>query len=168
MLRSSVARWLALGLALGAFGCRAPEPQEELDVRDVETYWAIDPSASGTQYMAPVVRFTLHNRRDHPQGSIQATATFHRKGEESPWGSDWRQVTTSRKPLAGKGDVLVELKSDARYSSTGTPDSMFQHQLFKDASVEAFVRVGSSRFVSLVKADIDRRIGSKTVQDFVR
>jgi hypothetical protein len=138
-------------------------------VREVETYWAIDPSASGSQYMAPVVRFKLHNRRDHPQGSIQATATFRRRGEEAQtWGSDWRQVTTSRKPLAANGDVLVELKSDARYYSAGTPDSMFQHELFKDASVEAFVRVGSSAWISLVKADIDRRIGSKTVQDFVR
>jgi hypothetical protein len=159
----------ALGAALGTAACKAADPHEELEVRDVETYWAIDPSASGTHYMAPVLRFKLHNRRHHPQGSIQATATFKRKGEESlTWGSDWRQITTSRKPLAADADVLVELKSDARYYSTGTPESMFQHELFKDASVEAFLRVGSSGWVSLVKADIDRRVGSKSVQDLVK
>jgi hypothetical protein len=160
---------MALGTVLGSSACRTPDPHEELEVRDVETYWAIDPSASGTQYMAPVVRFKLHNRRHHAQGSIQATATFKRKGEEAQtWGSDWRQITTSRKPLGPDGDVLVELKADARYYSTGTPESMFQHELFKDASVEAFLRVGSSGWVSLVKADIDRRVGSKSVQDFVK
>jgi hypothetical protein len=38
----------------------------------------------------------------------------------------------------------VVLKSDSRYYLTGTPESMFRHELFKDAHVEFFAKVGSS------------------------
>lgn len=156
---------LALPLVVGLVACRAPDPRVELEVRDLETYWAIDPARGDTQYLAPVVRFVLHNKGGKPQPSIQATATFRRKGEENlSWGSDWRQVTPSSKPLQAGQDVPVELKSDARYYSTGAPASMFEHKLFKDATVEVFVRIGSSGWAKLAAADVERRIGSKSVQ----
>lgn len=156
---------LALPLLLCVAACRAPDPRQELDVRDLETYWAVDPAKGETQYLAPVVRFRLHNKGGKPQQSIQATATFRRKGEESlTWGSDWRQVTPSSKPLLPGQEVFVELKSDARYYSTGDPGSMFRHQLFKDATAEVFVRIGSSGWVKMAAGGVERRIGSKDVQ----
>lgn len=134
-------------------------------MRDLETYWAVDPARGETQYLAPVVRFRLHNKGGKPQQSIQATATFRRKGEESlTWGSDWKQVTPSSKPLLPGREVFVELKSDARYYSTGDPASMFQHELFKDASAEVFVRIGSSGWIKMAAGGVERRIGSKDVQ----
>jgi len=156
---------LALPLLASLLSCRAPDPKRELDVRELETYWAIDPAKGETQYMAPVVRFRLHNKGAKPQPAIQATATFRRKGEDTvTWGSDWKQVTPSSKPLAPGQEVFVELKSDARYYSTGFPASMFEHSLFKDATVEVFVRIGSSEWTKLAVADVERRIGSKAVQ----
>jgi hypothetical protein len=111
------------------------------------------------------VRFRLRNKGGQPQPSIQATATFRRKGEEAlTWGSDWKQVTPAGSPLLAGREVAVELKSDARYYSTGVPASMFQHELFKDATVEVFVRVGSSGWVKMAAAEVERRIGSKDVQ----
>jgi hypothetical protein len=155
----------ALPLLLGLAACRAPDPQRELDLRGLETYWAVDPARGETQYLAPVVRFRLHNKGGKPQQSIQATATFRRKGEESvTWGSDWKQVTPAGKPLAAAAEVAVELKSDARYYSTGAPESMFQHELFKDAAVEVFVRIGSSGWAKMAAVAVERRIGSKDVQ----
>ena len=134
-------------------------------MRGLETYWAVDPTRGQTQYLAPVVRFHLRNKGGKPQQSIQATATFRRKGEESvSWGSDWKQVTPSGKPLLADREVAVELKSDARYFSTGDPESMFQHELFKDATVEVFVRVRSSGWVKMAATLVERRIGSKDVQ----
>jgi hypothetical protein len=156
---------LAFPLLLCLVACRAPDPRQELELRGLETYWAVDPSRGETRYLAPVVRFSLHNKGGQPQQSIQATATFRRKGEESlTWGSDWKQVTPSSKPLMAGQDVPVELKSDARYYSTGPPASMFEHKLFKDATVEVFVRIGASAWTKLAAADVERRIGSKTVQ----
>lgn len=156
---------LALPLLASLVACRTPDPKQELEVRDLETYWAVDPSRGETRYLAPVVRLRLHNKGGKPEQSIQATATFRRKGEESlTWGSDWKQVTPSSKPLLAGQDAFVELKSDARYYSTGDPGSMFEHKLFKDATVEVFVRVGSSGWVKMAAADVERRLGSKGVQ----
>ena len=158
-------RLLALPILLSAAACHTPDPKLELDVNGVETYWAVDPAKGETQYLAPVVRLRLRNKGGKPQQSIQATATFRRKGEETlTWGSDWKQVTPSSKPLLPDQEVFVELKSDARYYSTGAPESMFRHDLFKDATVEVFVRIGSSGWVKMAAADVERRIGSKSVQ----
>jgi hypothetical protein len=79
------------------------------------------------------------------------------------WGSDFRQVASRREPLAPGQATLVVLKSDARYHSTGTPESMLRHSLFKDTRVEFFIRVGSSGWVSFGKADVERRIGAREV-----
>lgn len=164
-MRAPSAAVLAL-LVLTSGACRAPEPRAELELTDVETYWVIDSALGMTEYIAPAVRFRLRNKGARPWAGIQATATFRRKGEESKtWGSDWRQVTTSAKPLAPGQDTLVVLKSDGRYYSTGTPESMFRHQLFKDAKVEVFLRIGASGWVKFTEADIERRIGSKAVQE---
>jgi hypothetical protein len=158
-------RLLALPLFLCLVACRAPNPKQELEVRELETYWAVDPAKGDTQYLAPVVRLRLHDKGAQPLKAIQATATFRRKGEETlTWGSDWKQVTPSSKPLVPGQEVSVELKSDARYYSTGPPESMFRHELFKDATVEVFVRVGSSGWVKMAAVDVERRIGSKSVQ----
>jgi hypothetical protein len=143
--------------------CRSPDPRRELAVTDLETYWAVDPSRSGTQYLAPLVRFRLHNQGTLAQSAIQATATFHHKGDEKSWGSDWKQVAAWKKPLGPGQDVFVELKSDAHYSSTGSPAAMLGLQEFKDASVDVFVRMGASGWVRMAGTDVERRIGSKNV-----
>ncbi len=137
-----------------------------MKVSDVETHWAVDNSQEGTQYIAPVVRFRLTNISAEPQGSIDVTATFRRKGEAATWGGDFRQVSTRRKPLGpGQGEVLV-LKSDTRYYSNGPTEGMFTHKDFKDATVELFVRVGSSRWTKASEViDVERRIGARSVQD---
>jgi len=163
-MRAHSAGFLAL-LVVGSSACRAPEPKAELELTDVETYWVIDSALGTTEYIAPAVRFRLRNKGTRPWPGIQATATFRRKGEEGQtWGLDWRQITSSARPLAPGQDTLVVLKSDGRYYSTGTPESMFQHHLFKDAKVEVFLRIGASSWVKFAETDIERRIGSKAVQ----
>jgi hypothetical protein len=76
----------------------------------------------GEQYIAPAVKFRLHNRSDIAQHSVQAMAVFRRKGEENvSWGSAFEQVVSRKAPLEPGQSVLVTLKSDARYHSQG-PD----------------------------------------------
>lgn len=150
-------------LALVLSGCHPPDPNAELELANLETYWVVDSAAGQTTFIAPAVRFEVKNKGNEPRGSIQATATFRRKGESESWGSDWRQVVPAGKPLAPGASVLVVLRSDGRYSSTGTPESMLQHQLFKDANVEVFLRLGSSGWVKFASSDVERRIGAKSV-----
>jgi len=156
--------FLAAGLLVVLAACRTPEPAKELELKDLETYWAVDTPKGETQYISPVVRFHLRNRWREAERSIQAQAIFHRVGEQEEWGSDWRQVTPAKKPLQPGEEAFVELRSPGRYYSSGEPESMFQHELFKDAKVEVFVRVGSSSWTKMADAPVERRIGSKSVE----
>lgn len=145
-----------------AWACHTPQPDKELALSDIETYWAIDSSAGETVYLCPVVRFRLTNKS--ATQAMQATATFRRVGESATWGSAWEQVSNTRRPLRVGASTTVVLKSDGRYFSTGAPEGMFKHALFKDAHVEVFLRVGGSGWVKLIDTDIERRIGAHSVQ----
>jgi hypothetical protein len=158
---------LALLLLTCLAACKSPDPKVEMELLDLETYWAVDPSIGQTNYLAPAIRFRLRNRGSRPQRSVQATAVFRRKGEESlTWGSDWQQVAGVKKPLPVGETTVVVLKSDARYTSPGPAAEMLGNAQFKDAKAEVFVRVGSSGWVKFADADVERRIGSRTVQGF--
>jgi len=145
--------------------CHSPDPQAVLEVTDIETYWAVDPPSGDTRYIAPAARLHVKNKGSEALRSVQATATFRRKGETQTWGSDWQQVSSSARPLAPGQSALVLLKSDARYSSPVEPEAMFGHALFKDARVEIFLRAGSSPWTKFGDTDVTRQIGSKTVQE---
>jgi hypothetical protein len=161
----SLRPYALVGLAAAA-GCRTHDPQKELEVRDVETYWVVDSPKGETQYISPAVRFHLRNRSAEPIRSIQATANFKRVGEEENWGSAWEQVTQAGKPLEPGKEALVVLRSDGRYTSTtDDPESMFKHELFKDARAEVFVRVGSSNWSKMAEAPIERKIGARGARE---
>ena len=146
--------------------CQSPDPQALLEVSGLETYWAVDPQSGDTRYIAPAVRMHVKNKGSEALRSVQATATFRRKGEAQTWGSDWQQLSSSARPLGPGQSALVLLKSDARYSSpVAEPEAMFAHQLFKDARVEVFLRVGSSPWTKFADVDIARHIGSKAAQE---
>src|SRR5688500_3275289 len=110
--------------ALLLSSCGAPDPVGIVKITDVETHWAVDNSQVGTQYIAPVVRFQVTNISAEPQGSIDVTATFRRKGETATWGGDYRQVSTRREPLAPGQSAALVLKSDTRYYSNGPTEGM--------------------------------------------
>jgi len=149
-------------LASACLACRSADPKAELDVSEVEAYWVVDSPVGSTQYIAPAVRFRVTNKGSRAWGSIQATATFRRKGEEEKsWGSDWRPVTAPDKTLAPGEGVLVVMRSDSRYYSSGDAESMFRHGLFRDAKVEIFLRIGASSWTKLAESDVERRIGTK-------
>ena len=149
-----------LGVVLALSSCRAPDPKALFDVSEVDAYWAVEPPMAGEQYIAPTIRFRLRNHSGKTQHSVQAMAVFRRKGEEGlSWGSAFEQVVSRRAPLGPGQPVLVTLKSDARYHSTGAVDGMFNHPQWRDALVEFFLRVGSSGWVSFGRVDVTRRIG---------
>jgi hypothetical protein len=162
-------RALPAAAALFAAACSSVDPRQELEITGLETYWAVDNPKGSTQYIAPVVRFHLRNKGKQPHRSIQATANFRRLGEEGQvWSAAWAQVSpVAGKPLAPGQSALVVLKPDGegRYYSEGAPESMFAHELFKDVKTEVFVRLGPSGWIRFGEAAVERRIGSKGVQD---
>jgi hypothetical protein len=145
--------------------CAARDPRQEVELLDLESYWAVDASVGDRQYIAPVVRFQLRNRLAEPLRSLQATATFRRKGEENlDWGNAFSQVLPAKKPLQPGQSTLVTLKSDGRYYSTGQPEGFFENQQWKDAHTTVFVRIGASSWVKFAETDIERRIGARSVE----
>jgi len=147
--------------------CRSPDPRSVAEVSDTETYWAIDNAQGERQFIAPVVRFKAHDKGDKPLRTLEAQATFRRKGEDVIWSSAWSKVTgPNGAPLAPGASSLVVLKpeGEGRYFSNGPPESMFTHPQFRDATVDVFLRIGSSPWTKFFTADIERRIGTRSVQ----
>jgi hypothetical protein len=102
--------------------------------------------------------------------SIQAMATFRRKGEAPAWSSAWFQASPlpDHSPLPVGRGVLVVLKpeGEGRYTFRGTPDDMLKHPEFKDVSGEVFVRVGSSSWTKFADVEVPRRLGSRAVDAY--
>jgi hypothetical protein len=146
---------------LALVACRRLDPQQELAVSDVETYWVVDAPVGDKRYLAPAVRFKVANKGNQAQRSIEATAVFRRQGETEGWGSDWQRVIPGGKPLEPGQSAVLVLRSDGRYYSQGEPDTMFRHELFKDASVQVFLRLGSSGWVKFLDVPVERRVGSR-------
>lgn len=160
------------GSALLAFAvllasCRSPDPKAVLEVSDIETHWAIDSAQGETQYIAPVVRLQVRNKGSRDERTVEAQATFRRKGEGQIWSSAWQKVTAPGNqilPAGAKALVVLKPESEGRYFSTGPPESMFQHEQFRDASVDIFLRIGASPWTKFFTADVERRIGTRSVQ----
>ncbi len=164
-MRLSELAVLALTALLAA--CRSPDPRSVADVSDAETYWAIDSAQGDRQFIAPVVRFQVHNKGRDPLRTLEAQATFRRQSETAIWSSAWQHVTGPKgEPLAPGAGSLVVLKpeGEGRYFSNGAPESMFTHPQFRDATVDVFLRIGSSPWTKFFTADIERRIGTRSVQ----
>jgi hypothetical protein len=153
---------LAACLALG--GCAAPDPRVEMEMVSVETYWAIDSPSGSTQYLAPVVRFDLRNK-GRKSRSVQAMATLRRQGEDVAWSSAFTKVKEPHGEVAPNetARVLLKPEGEGRYTSTGTPEGMFQHPQWKDVSAEVFLRVDNSTWTRFGTYPIERHIGSKGI-----
>ena len=169
-MRAERARRAATVALLALAACRTPDPRAEIELRDVETYWAVDPSVGDTHFLAPVTRFQLVNRSATSR-SIQAMSNFRRKGETQVWSSAWAQASPqpNSEPLPTGRGVLLVLKpeGEGRYTyRTGPPEAMFQHPDWKDVTAEVFVRVGSSPWTKFTDVDVARRLGSHTVDAF--
>lgn len=153
----------ALVVVLVASACKAKDPKLDFEVKDVETYWAVDSPRGATQYIAPVVRFRVRNRTAGSLRLVEAQATFKRARQEDKWPSGLAVLATPKKPLAAGAEAVAEIKSDGRYSMRDTaPEAMLANEAFVDAEAEIFLREGNSSWTLVATAPIERRIGSKS------
>lgn len=156
---------LALAAAVAVARCgAAPDPKQTIEATDLDGFWGVEASSGNEQYIAPMCRVRLRNKGTTDLTFVRAMATFRREGSNDAWGSDFKFVTSGDKPLRAGESIFLEFKSEARYHSPGTPESMFSNTEFKDARVEIFVRLASSEWVEVARSPLPRRIGSKTAQ----
>lgn len=161
-----VAVVLALVSVLSLAACEHIDAAKEFGVSDVETYWVIDKVVGTEEYIAPAVRFRLHNRGTRARRSVEVAGAFRRLGVPETWGSGWARATKPGETLAPGQSALIVMVADARYHSAATPEQMFKHKLFVDATVEVFVKVAGSDWAKILDAPIKRRVGSREVQEF--
>lgn len=157
---------LVLTTMLTASACERVDASKELAVSNVETYWVIDKVVGDEQYIAPAVRFRLENRGTKGRRSVEVAGAFKRKGVNDTWGSGWARATKDGGTLAPGQSVLLVMVADARYHSPASPEQMFEHKLFRDARVEVFVKVAGSDWAKILEAPIERRVGSREVEEF--
>ena len=157
---------LAVLAGLVATGCGRVDAGKELAVTDVETYWVIDQVVGQEQYIAPTVRFRLHNKGTKARRSVEAAGAFRLEGTSTTWGSGWARATEPGETLAPGESVLLVMVADARYHSPAAPEQMFEHERFMDAEVEVFVKVAGSRWAKVLDVPIERRVGTRDVEEF--
>jgi hypothetical protein len=156
-----VRRVALLLAAVAASGCRSHDPEAELRVSDLQTYWIVDSPQQGQNFVAPVVRFRLRNVSSEPLSAVQARARFPASDQgDEVWGSIQEQVSTWHRPIAPGHDTLVTVRSAGRYHSPADPQDILRSPGFKDPKVEVFVRIGASRWAMVAQGSVERRIGA--------
>lgn len=166
MRETRLALVLLPAIALGALsGCARHDAARELAVTVVDTYWIVDPSQGGQNFIAAAVRFRILNRGRVPLRSVQARARFAGTADDEPWGSIQEQVSTWNQPLLPGKEALVTVRSNGRFASPADPTDMLRSPGFRDARAEIYVRIGASDWALLARAPVERRIGARAVQE---
>ena len=154
-------------LVVAGVGCSSHDPEKELALSGVETYWIVDSPQQGQNYVAPAVRFHLKNVSPHTIGSIQARARFPAPDQREAWGSIQEQVSTWSRPLEPGKEAIVTVRSAGRYHAAADPQDILRSPAFKDPKVEVYVRIGSSNWAMMAEATVERRIGAPEAQDLL-
>jgi hypothetical protein len=154
-------------LVVAAAGCSSHDPEKELAVSGVETYWIVDSPQQGQNYIAPAVRFRLKNVSAHTLGSVQARARFPAPNQREAWGSIQEQVSTWSRPLEPGKEATVTVRSAGRYHAAADPQDILRSPAFEDPKVEVYVRIGASNWAKVAEATVDRRIGAPEAQNLL-
>jgi hypothetical protein len=154
-------------LVVAAAGCSSHDPEKELALSGVETYWIVDSPQQGQNYVAPAVRFHLKNVSAQTIGSVQARARFPAPDQREAWGSIQEQVSTWSRPLEAGKEAIVTVRSAGRYHAAADPQDILRSPAFKDPKVEVYVRIGASNWAKIAEATVERRIGAPETQNLL-
>lgn len=176
--------FLSTGVGLGAlvpvllaasFGAPACVNQEDnaaaarMEMNELVGYWAVrGRDSEGNNYIRPAVRFRVQNTNPAPIEYVQVMSVFRRESApEEAWGTGY--VHSVAEAALAPGEVSGEhtLRADSNYISQGSPESMFDNELWEDVEIEMFVRVGASAWVSQGKTVALRRLGPPGVEKYL-
>ncbi len=140
-----------------------------MELPELVAYWAVrGRDSEGNNYIRPAVRFRVQNTTPEPVEYVQVMSVFRRESApEEAWGTGYLH-SVSEGPL-GPGEATDEhtLRADSNYLSQGSPDRMFENELWEDVEVEMFVRVGASSWVSQGSTVALRRLGPPGVEKYL-
>ncbi|MCY4628405.1 MAG: hypothetical protein OXE58_12675 [Acidobacteria bacterium] len=158
--------------SLGGAGCVNQEDNAaaaRMKLDELVGYWAVrGRDSEGNNYIRPAVRFRVQNTNPEPIEYVQVMSVFRRESSpEEAWGTGY--VHSVAEEVLAPGEVSEEhtLRADSNYISQGSPESMFENELWEDVEIEMFVRVGASSWVSQGKTVALRRLGPPGVEKYL-
>lgn len=161
-----------LATSLGAPGCtdaRDNEIATRMELSELVGYWAVrGRDSEGNNYIRPAVRFRVQNTNPEPVEYVQVMSVFRRESSpEEAWGTGYVHSVSEEALAPGEASGEHTLRADSNYLSQGSPESMFENELWEDVEIEMFVRVGASSWVSQGKTTALRRLGPPGVEKFL-
>jgi hypothetical protein len=163
---------LVLTASIGVPGCVNTEDNAtagRMELPELVAYWAVrGRDSEGNNYIRPAVRFRVQNTNPEPVEYVQVMSVFRRESApEEAWGTGYLH-SVSEGPLApGEATGEHTLRADSNYLSQGSPERMFENELWEDVEVEMFVRVGASSWVSQGTTTALRRLGPPGVEKYL-
>jgi hypothetical protein len=166
--RFSVGAVAALAMSLGACGVGEQRAVEALGVEELVGYWSVQGKRGDNFYIHPVVRFQIRNNGESDVDYIQTMAVFRLEGSpDSAWGNAF-EYSISGDPLPpGELSRMVTLRCDSTFYSKDEPRVMLENEHWEQVFAEIFLRVGSSKWKSVAKMEIPRRLGAPGVEKFL-
>lgn len=162
---------LVLG-SIGAAGCvneRDNQIASRMELDELVAYWAVrGRDSEGNNYIRPAVRFRVKNTNPEPVEYVQVMSVFRRESApEEAWGTGYIHSVAEEALAPGEATGEHTLRADSNYLSQGSPESMFENELWEDVEIEMFVRVGASSWVSQGKTTALRRLGPPGVEKYL-
>ena len=161
-----------LPVTMTAAGCVNQEDNAaaaRMELNELVGYWAVrGRDSEGNNYIRPAVRFRVQNTNPAPIEYVQVMSVFRRESApEEAWGTGY--VHSVAEEALAPGEVSGEhtLRADSNYISQGSPESMFENELWEDVEIEMFIRVGASAWVSQGRTVALRRLGPPGVEKYL-
>lgn len=155
--------------AVGCGGADSEAVAEALTLTDVAAYWAVrGKDREQNNYINPVVRFRIKNGSDKQAGYVQAMAVFRRESfPDESWGNAFLYSVSEEPIPPGEETDLLTLRADTNFISKDAPEQMFQNEKWENVSLEIFLRVGPSSWISVHEAEVPKRIGAPGLEKFL-
>ena len=161
-----------LPVTMTASGCVNQEDNAaaaRMKLNELVGYWAVrGRDSEGNNYIRPAVRFRVQNTNPGPIEYVQVMSVFRRESSpEEAWGTGYVHSVAEEALAPGELSGEHTLRADSNYISQGSPESMFENELWEDVEIEMFVRVGASSWVSRGKTLALRRLGPPGVEKYL-
>ena len=164
-----IALTLGFGAAAGCTNQQDNQTAARMELEEFVAYWAVrGRDSEGNNYIRPAVRFRVRNENAEPVEYIQAMSVFRRESSpDEDWGNGYIHSVAEEALAPGEASGEHTMRADSNYLSQGSPESMFENELWEDVEVEVFVRVGASSWISRGRTVALRRLGPPGVEKYL-
>jgi hypothetical protein len=153
---------------LSACGNGEEQAIQSLGAEEVVAYWSVWGKKGDNYHIHPIVRFQIRNNGESDVDYIQTMAVFRLEGSpEEPWGNAYEYSIAGDPIPPGGLSRVVTLRCDSTFFSKDQPRTMLENEQWEQVYVEIFLRVGSSKWQSVTKQEVPRRLGAPGVEKFL-